>query len=127
MSTTAKIVNSVMAIAMAGSILATAALPARAAGEREQGGPPKPVQCIAYQHRDFKGAKMTQYAGQGWKYVGSAWNDKISSFKIADGCHVVAYHHRDFRGDSTTFRGYVKYTGDLWNDQISSWKCVCPK
>jgi hypothetical protein len=93
-------------------------------GRREQGST-SGYQCIAFQHRDYGGSTMSEYSGRGYKYVGSAWNDKISSFKIANGCWVKAYQHRDYKGDSTTFTGYVKYTGDLWNDQISSWTCHC--
>jgi Peptidase inhibitor family I36 len=93
-------------------------------GGRERGGP-RTFDCIGYEHRDFRGATITENAGRGWKYVGDRWNDKISSFRMRNGCRVIAYQHRDYKGDSTVFRGDHKFVGDLWNDQISSWKCMC--
>ena len=120
-----------IAAASAFVALATFAQPAMAAGDggREVDNP-NAKRCIAYQHRDYKGASMTitinsGRGSHGYKYVGSDWNDKISGFRIAKGCHVKAWQHRDFKGESTTFSGNVRYTGDLWNDQISSWMCYC--
>lgn len=99
-------------------------LDAQAAGAPEPGGPRR-HDCIGYEHRDFGGATITQNAGRGWRYVGGGWNDKISSFRMRNGCGIRAYQHRDYQGDSKVFRGSYRYVGDLWNDQISSWKCQC--
>lgn len=113
---------------LAGSILGLAIVGASDAGAQggaPEAGGPRTYDCIGYEHRDFGGSRITQNSGRGWKYVGDAWNDKISSFRMRAGCRVVAYHHRNYVGTSKTFRGDYRYVGDLWNDEISSWKCHC--
>src|SRR6478672_12339251 len=102
----------------------TASAFAGGSGGLEQ-DPASGYQCIAFEHRDYKGHTMSATAGNGWKYVGGKWNDKISSFKIAGNCHVKVWQNRDYKGDHKVLRGNVRYVGDLWNDQASSWMCYC--
>lgn len=114
----------VIASAVVASVIASASAMAGGSGGMEK-DPTGGYQCIAFEHRDYKGHTMSVTAGRGWKYVGGSWNDKISSFKIASGCHVKIWQNRDFKGDHQVLRGNIRYIGDLWNDQVSSWMCYC--
>jgi Peptidase inhibitor family I36 len=85
------------------------------------GGPVIPFPgCIAWEHRDFRGAKFTFRGNVNVSYVGSRWNDKISSFACAGGCRMTFFEHRDFQGDSRTWGSGISYVGSRWNDRISS-------
>lgn len=103
------------------------------AGVRRRGAsgtPPPPVDpgpdVRFYQHTGFAGES---YAASGEQsYVGSAWNDAISSVHVPPGRSVVLYEHIDFGGESLTLTGDA---GDLrdypgpgldgtWNDAASS-------
>jgi hypothetical protein len=80
--------------------------------------------CIAYEHSDFRGRSQALGPNRIFNYVGDAMNDKISSFRVAPGCHVIVWEHRDKGGASERF-DECQYIGDEWNDDISCWSCVC--
>ena len=82
--------------------------------------------CYAYEDRGFDGDRQTLGTRRLMKYVGDAFNDKISSFRVAPGCVVVAWEHRDAQGETTTFGSDADYVGEYWNDRISSYACRCP-
>jgi len=89
-------------------------------------GPEVPFKgCIAFQHMDFKGAKFNFKGNVNVSYVGSNWNDKISSFSCAIGCQITIFEHRDFKGASATFGAAQSYVGSTWNDRISSLRVRC--
>lgn len=91
------------------------------------GGPHVPFKgCFYYEHDSFKGQRRDIPAGLQRKYVGDAWNDKISSIACSPGCGLRVWEHRDFTGASKTFNGAYVYVGDAWNDRISSMRVVCP-
>ena len=80
--------------------------------------------CTAYEHRDYGGASRGLAANH--RSGQTQMNDKISSFKIVQGCRVVAYEHANFSGPNAVWRGDVPFIGANWNDLISSWECKCP-
>jgi hypothetical protein len=85
------------------------------------GGPDVPFRgCIAFEHRDFRGAKFTFRGNVNVSYIGSRWNDKISSFACGFGCEMTFFEHRDFQGRRQTWGGAISYVGSGWNDRISS-------
>jgi Peptidase inhibitor family I36 len=91
------------------------------------GGPDVPFMgCIAYEHRDFGGAKFTFRGNVNVKYIGDRWNDKISSFACRGGCTMTFFEHRDFKGAHRSW-GTTQYVGDDWNDSISSLYVRCER
>ncbi len=85
--------------------------------------------CILYEHINFGGHKFTIRGSYNLSYVGSRWNDKVSSIACHAKCNITIYEHRDFSGHSFVF-GYIgmpntKYVGDAWNDRMSSAKIRC--
>lgn len=78
-----------------------------------------------FEHRDFKGDSWR--TSFGYSYVGSDWNDKISSIIVYSGWFEF-YEHRDFGsehwGPVRLGVGQYAFVGDvgIWNDTISSWK-----
>jgi len=80
--------------------------------------------CTVYEHANYQGYSFIFDSGTKQPYVGDAWNDKISSVQVSNGCALTGYLHANFGGDSETF-GNTNYVGDLWNDQISSVYCSC--
>ncbi|MCI5127006.1 MAG: hypothetical protein D3907_00590 [Candidatus Electrothrix sp. AUS3] len=82
--------------------------------------------CEMFLHSKFKGNKYLVYSGAQIAYVGTAWNDQVSSVKVPAGCQLKVYLHSQFKGfDKIYPAGPYSYVGDSWNDQISSVKCVC--
>lgn len=79
--------------------------------------------CTAFEHANYGGQWRGLGAGGRTRMTGM--NDKISSFRIARGCHVEVYEHRDFQGPSARLQGDVPFVGQNWNDLVSSWACVC--
>jgi hypothetical protein len=92
------------------------------------GGPNiAPLACIAYQHSNFAGAKFTVNGNYDVSYVGSRWNDKISSIACNPYCRMTVYEHRDYKGRSHVFGSNIQFVGDFWNDRISSMKVRCSR
>lgn len=107
-------------------LLALASAPAIADGPIGTSGGPDlgfSKTCIIYEHANFDGSE--RQFNNGFKYVGSAWNDMVSSIACAHYCSVTVYEHRDFGGASHTFSGNIQYVGDFWNDKISSLRLRC--
>ena len=67
-------------------------------------------------------------AGHDLSFVGSDWNDRISSVHVPAGRTVVLYEHADYGGDSVTLSGdevdLRRFPGPspdgTWNDAVSS-------
>jgi hypothetical protein len=70
---------------------------------------------------------MNLSTGTNTAFVGSSWNDKISSVKIGPGIKCTFYNDRDFKG-STLAVGPNEVIYDLssrgFNDKVSSIKCT---
>jgi hypothetical protein len=81
--------------------------------------------CEVYEHRGFKGAKLRFAATRTYRYVGSRWNDRISSIHCTAYCTITVWEHRDYTGATHTFGDYTEYVGGGWNDKISSMKATC--
>ena len=81
---------------------------------------------VVYEHIDFSGASTSWSSSQ--SYVGSAWNDRVSSVHVPEGRTVVLYEHADFGGASLTLQGDVAdlraFPGPgldgTWNDVASA-------
>ena len=117
------------------SILFAAALIALiggGAGAKEaigtSGGPDGPFRgCILYEHANFAGHTFTIRGNYNLSYIGSRWNDKVSSIACNPYCSVTVFEHRDFKGASERFRPNIQYVGGWWNDRISSARVRCSR
>lgn len=81
--------------------------------------------CLAYEHRGFEGAKFTVDATMTYSYVGSRWNDRISSVLCEVFCSLTVWEHRDYAGATRVFGPDTTYVGSAWNDRISSMEANC--
>jgi peptidase inhibitor family I36 len=112
----------VIAILLAGSMLASA----QSGPIGTTGGPNITfLGCMYYEHINFGGARTSIPGGVRRTYVGSAWNDKISSIACNPYCSLEVFEHRDLKGASRVFRGNISFVGDSWNDRISSMIASC--
>jgi hypothetical protein len=60
-------------------------------------------------------------AGYGIGYVGDAWNDIISSFKVWNNCfYSRAYTNSNYGGTCKRYHNNVSWVGSRMNDKISS-------
>ena len=93
------------------------------------GGPGGPAAlghgCIYYEHANFEGAREDVREGDDVAWVGTQWNDRISSIQCAPGCRLLAFEDVDYGGAATRFAGSIRYVGDAWNDRISSLRVSC--
>ena len=90
------------------------------------GGPEVTIQgCFYYEHQNFEGERRDIPLGLNRRYVGDAWNDRISAIACSSDCALRVWEHRDFQGAARTFAGAISYVGDEWNDRISSMKPIC--
>lgn len=108
--------------------------------------------CSVYQHRDYQGARWTLRSGSMLAGVAQpanvrggctgpgcatvhwqpAWNDQISSFRVAKNCEISLHQHIDAsvyppRGYGMMWRANsnFKFVGSQWNDQTSLVTCTC--
>ncbi|MCW7541294.1 basic secretory protein-like protein [Aquabacterium sp. A7-Y] len=87
--------------------------------------PPKTAAAASaacfYEHVNFQGASFCSNADNGW--VGSSWNDRISSVKVAPGAQVTLHEHRNHGGRTLTLDGDTVNLVPLgMNDLASSFK-----
>lgn len=104
------------------------AVPPRGATPPPPPPPPPPVASDPsfYLHVDFTGSSLS--AGSNMAYVGSAWNDRVSSVHVPAGRTVVLFQHADFGGESLTLTAdesdLRRHPGPgpdgTWNDVASS-------
>lgn len=105
------------------------------------------AQCVVYEHRDFRGAKleigdqervkMVQGESLGCTTNGHGgacpsvtyrpdWNDRISSYKVARGCTLFMWEHVNEGGwKLTRTQPAFAYIGDRRNDEVSEALCQC--
>jgi len=110
-----------------------------------------PLCATVYEHSGFNGAKWDLYTplprrpchGCEWIYLmlwdltdTQNWNDKISSFKVYEGCGLGLYEggwawfeYNSFNWHMGSFEGpYQKtYIGDNFNDKVSGIFCACER
>jgi hypothetical protein len=79
--------------------------------------------CEAYQKPNYGGERATLEPGG--TSSRSRLDNKISSFRIANGCYAETFTGQGFTGQRRAWQGHVQYVGDMWNDAITSWRCVC--
>lgn len=83
---------------------------------------------IEYQHANYGGSSIVYrnaHTCNGYQhsvaFVGSGWNDRISSARAYSGCnHSVHYEHSNFGGALRDCGGACSYIGDAMNDKTSS-------
>jgi len=81
--------------------------------------------CQMFDHKDFRGESLTIESNRALPHLG-AFNDRVSSIKVAPQCLLVAYADAQYAGATTTFSpGEHAALPDGWDDQISSARCNC--
>jgi hypothetical protein len=79
--------------------------------------------CEAYQRPDYGGQRATLEPGG--TSSRSKLDNKISSFRIANGCYAETFTGENFTGSRGVWQGQVRFVGEKWNDAITSWRCQC--
>ncbi|GLS95676.1 hypothetical protein GCM10007918_29680 [Piscinibacter gummiphilus] len=78
-----------------------------------------------FEHVNYQGASYCSGADSAW--VGSAWNDRISSVKVQAGYKVQLFQHINYGGGSTTLSADNANLVALgFNDAASSFKVTAP-
>lgn len=80
-----------------------------------------------FEHIDGNGASFTLNSGDRLSYVGDAWNDRISSVRVAPKTLVVLYEHINFTGrkkllENSSNRSHLFNIHEDFNDITSSIK-----
>jgi hypothetical protein len=100
------------------------------------------IGCTLYEHRDYGGAsyklgdKDTLVMAGDSNVGGSVsnggsisyepwWNDKVSSFKVTDGCTLTLWQHINEGGAVFNASKSYIFVGSSWNDQASEAYCSC--
>jgi Beta-1,3-glucanase/Peptidase inhibitor family I36 len=85
--------------------------------------PPPPATGGAvcfWEHANYQGASFCADASSPW--VGSAWNDRVSSLKVRAGQRVEVFDNINFGGATQPFSGDVPFVGTALNDKMSSFR-----
>ena len=78
-----------------------------------------------FEHVNYQGASYCAGADSAW--VGSAWNDRISSVRVQAGYKVQLFQHINHGGGSTTLSAdNANLVGLGFNDAASSYKVTAP-
>jgi hypothetical protein len=78
-----------------------------------------------YEHVNYQGASFCAGADSTW--IGSAWNDRVSSVKVKAGYKVQLFQHINYGGTSVTLTGDTANLVSLgFNDAASSLKVTAP-
>lgn len=78
-----------------------------------------------YEHVNYQGASFCASADSNW--VGGAWNDRVSSVKVAAGYKVTLFWDINYGGKTLVLTGDTANLVTLgFNDQASSYKIVAP-
>jgi syncollin len=97
--------------------------------------------CTIFEHRDYGGAHWMLRNGDDMKMISEpgfgtsdgihrfiyqpSWNDKVSSFKVEQGCTLTLWEHVNHGGHHFRSKSSYKYVGDGWNDKASEAVCEC--
>jgi hypothetical protein len=81
--------------------------------------------CAWFEHAAFGGRRGEARDGVRMSWVGTAWNDRISSVACQDGCRLIGSEDINHGGARRTFRGNAGALGPQWNDRISAVRVVC--
>ena len=78
-----------------------------------------------YEHVNYQGASFCASADSNW--VGAAWNDRVSSVKVAAGYKVTLFQDINYAGKSLVLAGDTTNLVTLgFNDAASSFKLTAP-
>ena len=78
-----------------------------------------------YEHVNYGGASFCASADSNW--VGGAWNDRVSSVKVAAGYKLTLYWDINYAGKTLVLTGDTANLVSLgFNDQASSFKITAP-
>ena len=81
--------------------------------------------CAYFENANFTGRRGELRENASAEWVGSAWNDRISSVACHPGCRLVGYVDINYGGQRRNFSGAVADLGAGWNDRISALRSVC--
>ncbi len=100
------------------AVAAFVAVPAQAAPVKAQADTGS---VCFYEHVNYQGASFCASATSNW--VGSSWNDRISSVKLSGTASVTLYEHANFGGRSLAVKANTPNLVPLnFNDNASSFK-----
>eukprot|EP00808_Paulinella_micropora_P029593 g7498.t1 len=74
--------------------------------------------AIFYKDANYGGGSLPLTSSSSW--LGSTWNDQISSLRVPTGGSVTLYEHSDYQGNSQVFTQDSSWVGSYWNDKASS-------
>ena len=80
-----------------------------------------------FEHVHFAGRSMSLSASSNIAYIGSEWNDRISSIKVGPGLKCTLFDDRDFRGTSIVVgpsQAIFSLVTKSFSDKVSSIRCV---
>jgi hypothetical protein len=81
--------------------------------------------CAYFENANFAGRRGELRENASAEWVGSTWNDRISSVACHPGCRLVGYVDINYGGQRRNFSGAVADLGAGWNDRISALRSIC--
>lgn len=90
--------------------------------------PTNPCYVAMYWDWHYQGGGQGYYGDVNW--IGSHWNDQVSSFSLEGGCCVTFYEDIYYGGNSGCWCSSSNWIGNYWNDRMSSFKVArgyCPR
>ena len=96
-------------------LLAAAPLFAHASGAQPEGS------VCFYEHVNYQGASFCGSADSNW--IGSAWNDRVSSVRVRDGASIDMYQDINYTGTKITLNAdNANFVALNFNDALSSYR-----
>lgn len=112
-------------LAFAGLLSLTMSAPAAVGQSAEKPEAVSGRTCTFYEHADFGGEWREVGEHDEVPWIGSEWNDRISSMECHERCTATIYEHIDYGGESDRWNGRARTMGLRWNDRISSVRVSC--
>jgi len=78
-----------------------------------------------YEHQDHWGNAIDVNNGDNPTFIGTFWNDRVTSIIMMANCTLTLYEHSDFGGKEVQYTKSIALLDPFWNDEISSYACVC--
>lgn len=81
--------------------------------------------CAYFEDTGFAGRRADVRENSAIEWIGTAWNDRISSVACHAGCRLIGYEHINFGGARRNFTGAAPEVGPGWDNRISALRVVC--
>ena len=78
-----------------------------------------------YEHQDHGGNHFDVKNGENPTFIGTFWNDRVTSIIVMTNCTLTLYESSDFGGKAVQYTQSIPLLDPFWNDEISSYDCVC--